>query len=348
MQSTKVSQFDAKYQKVEQAQIGKGAQGSVFKVVKRSDPNGKVYAAKIYHAEENGAEKIIFETEILMYTILPKSQLFGKMVEYFDEADRKILILEFIEGHLFKNHHDKLPIEKDLSTQQILKHAIQMTQMVLLLEKHDVYFSDFHGENIMVNKNGDLVLTDFGASARITDRAGQINPKGFLAAQIMEKFQENKKQTAAQFKERLFNEHHIKQLINHFKVLSKLNQDKEDEFMVAFEEMIKNMDKQYKEMVFRKATTIYDTDEVDFEEKQQKQDHYGTYYSNLSTLESCGTYGGKFALKSESALKISSMSQKVLEKLRYIVFNDAALLESTFDDHETFQTYYDSFFEKMF
>lgn len=123
-----------------------------------------------------------------MYTILPKSNLFGKMIEYFDEADRKILILEFIEGHLFKHHQDKLPCQKDLSTQQILKHAIQMTKMVLLLEKHDVYFSDFHGENIMVNKTGDLILTDFGASARITDRAGAINPKGFFANQILEKF----------------------------------------------------------------------------------------------------------------------------------------------------------------
>lgn len=56
MQSAKVSLFDAKYQKVEDNQIGQGAQGSVFKVVKRSDPNGKTYAAKIYHTQEGGSE----------------------------------------------------------------------------------------------------------------------------------------------------------------------------------------------------------------------------------------------------------------------------------------------------
>lgn len=130
-----------------------------------------------------------FETEILMYAILPKTSLFGKLVEYFDEDERKILILEFIEGHQFKHHQDKLPCQKSQNTHMILKHAIQMTKMLLILERYDVYFSDFHGENILVNKDGDLVLTDFGASARISDRSGNINPKGFWSQQILEKFQ---------------------------------------------------------------------------------------------------------------------------------------------------------------
>ena len=56
-----------------------------------------------------------------------------------------------------------------------------MTKMLLALENLDLYYADFHGENLIVKQNGDLVLTDFGASARITDRSGEINPKGFYA-----------------------------------------------------------------------------------------------------------------------------------------------------------------------
>lgn len=138
-------------------------------------------------------------------------------------------------------------------------------------------------------------------------------------------------------------------MLSHFKALCKIVGDTEDEFMIAFNDLNKTIEKQLKEMLYKQQTNKYDNEEeVQIVEKQEQQDYYGTYYSNLSTLESCGTYGGKFSLKSESALKISSMSQSILEKLRYIVFNDSTLLELTFDDNETFQKYYDSFFEKMF
>merc|ERR1711981_870753 len=119
-----------------------------------------------------------------------------------------------------------------------LKFAIQMTKMLIVMEQYDVFFADFHGENIMLKKDGDLVLTDFGASARITDRSGKIAPKGFCAGQISEKFEE-RKQSAAGFKERLFNEHHSKQLLMHFKVLQKaIPDDQRDEFSEAFGDLI--------------------------------------------------------------------------------------------------------------
>lgn len=219
-QKTYFSHFENKYSRVDDEELGHGAQGSVYKVIRKDDPNGKVYAAKIYHTKEGGKEQTIYETEILMYAILPKINIFGRLVEHFDEGNKKILILEYIDGTYFKQHKEQLPTMGQLDAKTALKFAIQMTKMLIILEQYDVYFADFHGENIMLRNNGDLVLTDFGASARITDRSGNIVPKGFCAGQITEKFNE-KKQSAACFKERLFNEHHSKQLLHHFKVLFK-------------------------------------------------------------------------------------------------------------------------------
>lgn len=155
----------------------------------------------------------------------------------------------------------------------ILKHAIQMTKMLLILERYDVYFSDFHGENIMVNQEGDLVLTDFGASARISDRSGNINPKGFWSQQILEKFQQ-KKQTPSQFKMRLFNEHHSKQLLNHFKALANsAEKTTEDEYLIAFRNLNEFIEKKLKEMIasdMKKDTKYYYDEEEQAQQIQEK------------------------------------------------------------------------------
>ena len=114
---TKFSKFESKYEQIEDNQeLGHGAQGSVFKVKRRDDPHGPAYAAKIYYHKEGGQEQTIFETEILMYAILPKTSLFGQLVEHFDEGDRKILILKFIDGHKYKLHKDSLPVQSKLNS----------------------------------------------------------------------------------------------------------------------------------------------------------------------------------------------------------------------------------------
>jgi len=117
-----------------------------------------------------------------------------------------------------------------------------MTKMLHTLQTEDVFYADFHGENMLLNKDLDLLLCDFGACAKITDRSGQIRPKGFASQFIMEKFFE-KKQTAEKFRERLFNEHNLKMLISHFKLLNSCVEER-DEYIDAFAELTEWMEKQ--------------------------------------------------------------------------------------------------------
>merc|ERR1712224_809664 len=124
-----------------------------------------------------------------------------------------------------------------------------------------------------------------GASARITDRSGKIAPKGFCAGQISEKFEE-RKQSAAGFKERLFNEHHSKQLLMHFKVLQKaIPDDQKDEFSEAFADIITYIEqtKAKNEM----QTKVVDEDQIDTAPSEEpifdEEEYYKPYYSTLDT-----------------------------------------------------------------
>jgi serine/threonine protein kinase len=347
------SRFESKYQKVETDDIGHGAQGSVFKVVRKDDPNGEVFAAKIYHMKDGGHQETIYKTEVLMYRVLPKTDLFGKMVEHFDEGDKKILILKLIDGHTYKYHKDELPVDTKVKTDIALKQAIQMTKMLMSLEGMDLYYADFHGENLMVKKSGDLVLTDFGASARIMDRTGAINPKGFCANQILEKYNE-KKQTPAEFRERLYNEHNSKQLLNQFKSIARCVEDTADEYMSAFKGLNKFIEQALRDMVEQDATESYqDPFDKLAGEVQEKYDYANNSTAGNSTLDSYygygtyGTYGGSSLLKATNSVKNlsgPSMCEKIMEKLRYIVFNKQELLRMTFEDEQEYQKYYDARF----
>lgn len=80
--------------------MGKGGQGSVFKVTKKGDESGKVYAAKTYHTEYGQCHiDETYQNEIELYNVLPETPMLGHLVDHFDEGKRKILVMELIKGH---------------------------------------------------------------------------------------------------------------------------------------------------------------------------------------------------------------------------------------------------------
>lgn len=110
--------------------------------------------------------------------------MIGNMIEHFDEGDKKILVLDFIDGQLYKKHHDTLPavcnyiavaLVCNYTTEIAFKYALQMTRMLQVMEQNNIMYGDFHGENIMLKSDGNLILTDFGYSTLLTeDENGDI------------------------------------------------------------------------------------------------------------------------------------------------------------------------------
>lgn len=117
-----------------------------------------------------------------------------------------------------------------------------------------------------------------------------------------------------------------------------------DEFAIAFKDLIKFIEKarQTNESNNEKSCEVMvQQKEV---EQDEQADYYGQYYSTLDTYGTIGSFG----LKASSRLKIAgpSICEKIMDKLRYLVFNDRELLASTFDDEAQYQAYYDHQFAK--
>jgi len=84
-----------------------------------------------------------------MYDILPKerNQMLGHLIEHFDEGEgeRKILILDFIDGRMYHRHKQEFPSVCNYTARDALNYAIQMTNIFMFLEKYDIVYGDFHG-----------------------------------------------------------------------------------------------------------------------------------------------------------------------------------------------------------
>lgn len=87
--------FDETYYNFEDHQkLGSGAQGCVFKVVRRDDEEKKVLAAKKFHKNVSD----VYKREKIAYKKLPKNDLLGQCIESYDEGDKKYLVLKMING----------------------------------------------------------------------------------------------------------------------------------------------------------------------------------------------------------------------------------------------------------
>lgn len=54
---------------------------------------------------------------------------------------------------------------------------LQLTNIVRVLQKHGMYYGDIHPGNLMINSEGNLVLTDFGYSFKLNMTNGTIQNK---------------------------------------------------------------------------------------------------------------------------------------------------------------------------
>lgn len=143
----------------------------MFKVVRRDDPNGKVYAAKNY-LDCNSKSKEPFLKEIKGYSLIPESHYFGKLIESFNQYMQRTLILELIEGttlmeclwtekrkRLTKAQRSKLEEDREfdvtykkkfISKELLVKWMLQMAEVVQILQDHGIYYGDLHLKNLMV------------------------------------------------------------------------------------------------------------------------------------------------------------------------------------------------------
>ena len=145
--------------------IGRGAFGEVF--VCREKKTGKIYAIKKIKKDilvvKNQVRHVLNE-QILMSKA--SSPWIVELKASFQEGDYLYLVMEYLPGGDLMN----LLIEKDTLTEKDAKFYI--SELILAIESiHnlDCIHRDIKPDNILIDKNGHIKLSDFGL-AKISDK----------------------------------------------------------------------------------------------------------------------------------------------------------------------------------
>lgn len=105
------------------------------------------------------ASHIVNDAEIMIHSILKKikSPLLVNVINYFKSDDLYVFIYEYFDGVDLKNAIDTKMIKQS----EIESVCHKVIDMIKLLHSHDIVHCDIKPENILINKNGSLKLTDF-------------------------------------------------------------------------------------------------------------------------------------------------------------------------------------------
>lgn len=148
--------------------LGKGSFGTVLLV--RHVPTGKLYAQKQFRKASITVHKKLVEQTKTERTILEsvnRHPCVVKLFYAFQDHEKLYLILEYAEGgELFHHLAMERMFDEDVA-------AFYMAEMVLALEHlHQnvgVIYRDLKPENCLLDKEGHLLLTDFGLSKIAVD-----------------------------------------------------------------------------------------------------------------------------------------------------------------------------------
>jgi len=142
--------------------IGEGRYGIAYLAVDDKQQKSVIKQLKKDMLDDT-REKLFYEEKILEALDSPK---FPKFISKFKDKDREGYILEYIEGKVFE---DLLAIDKyEFSKAEIYKIGWQLLELVEILHNSGIVHRDIRLPNVILKKNKDIALIDFGL-ARIID-----------------------------------------------------------------------------------------------------------------------------------------------------------------------------------
>ena len=139
-------------------EVGVGGLGKVFRAI--DERNGRTVAVKFLHDKYSNNRKFlgIFHRELLIISRLHHKHI----VSYLDsgfEPPACYIVTEFIEGwslHSFNKKSGKVPPLVALCI------IIDMLQGIDYLHLHDTIHADLSSANVLIEKTGRVLVTDFG------------------------------------------------------------------------------------------------------------------------------------------------------------------------------------------
>ncbi len=148
------------------SQLGKGGFGAIYKA-EDTQLGNRLLAVKEMSQSGLSPQEIIeatenFKREALLLASLKHPNL-PSIYDYFSEAGRWYLVMDFIEGETLEEHLNKEP-EGHLSVEETQRIGIQLCTVLGYLHGRQppIIFRDLKPANIMMTPDGHLYLIDFG------------------------------------------------------------------------------------------------------------------------------------------------------------------------------------------
>ncbi|EGT57890.1 hypothetical protein CAEBREN_05553 [Caenorhabditis brenneri] len=138
--------------------VGKGGYGKVFQARKRDDR--QIYALKVVKkpTKKKDLKHLEDERKVLEHV---KSPFLCEMMFSFEVENKLYLVLEFLPGgELFTLLNKKTQLDEEASR----FYLAEITLALEHLHDNNVIYRDLKPDNIMLDKNGHIKLTDFGLS----------------------------------------------------------------------------------------------------------------------------------------------------------------------------------------
>jgi serum/glucocorticoid-regulated kinase 2 len=138
--------------------IGRGSFGKVMKV--RHRQTREVYAMKVLRKDMIIKENMVSHTKSEKQILQDMKHPFIVGLRYAFQTDEKLyLVLDFLSGGELFYH---LKEETKFSVERAKFYCAEIVLAIEHLHKHDIIYRDLKPENVVLNSQGHVVLTDFG------------------------------------------------------------------------------------------------------------------------------------------------------------------------------------------
>jgi protein-serine/threonine kinase len=166
--------------------IGKGSYGKVFLVQKKDDQ--KIYAMKILKKKamikRNQVNHIKTERKIMELIDHP---FIVKLIYAFQTAQKLYMVMDYCPGGELFYHIQRV---ERFNEEAVKFYGAQLVLALDHLHKNNIIYRDLKPENVLINKDGYIKLTDFGLSKEnISDNVSAKSFCGtpeYLAPEIIE------------------------------------------------------------------------------------------------------------------------------------------------------------------
>ncbi|VEU77987.1 serine/threonine-protein kinase [Mycoplasmopsis columbinasalis] len=150
------------------SQIGSGGFAKVYKIQRKDAKDNTFYALKYTTLPENSnseSVKVRFEQEVEIYSMIASTKVAAFIEGYIDDYEQ-YLIMEYIDGFNLK---DKLK-EGRINVSIAVNYALQIAEGLQELHKMNIIHRDIKSNNVMITKDRNIKIIDFGLALNDTSQ----------------------------------------------------------------------------------------------------------------------------------------------------------------------------------